>query len=814
MIDFEEGQVLSLSINGVPVKIFEQTQRFDGHHIYLNTDELKSTSNQVEISFSHPYGTQGNGLHRFKDPVDSRVYLYSDFEPYHAHQMFPCFDQPDLKATFKVTAEAPSDWQVISNTLQNEISPVDGKKRWVFPTSPIFSTYVFALHAGPYAAWKSDAQGIPIRLFARKSLAKYVDHDEWLKITRQGLEFYGIEFGLPYPFFKYDQIIVPDFNQGAMENVGAVTFSERYIFRSPVTRDRHRRRADTILHEMAHMWFGDLVTMKWWNGLWLNESFATFMAANAVEEATEFSGSWQAFFAGMKEWAYWEDQLVTTHPIELPVPNTDSAEANFDGITYGKGAAVLKQLRYYLGPDDFREGLQRYFQKYSYKNTNLSDFTKMLTEASSEDLTRWQRSWLQTAGLNSIRAEWKCEADPKTNRSKVSEFNLLQTPAEALRPHRTQIALFYFPRGRNKSISPLEPTKPFDVFYSSSSTPVPQIIGQPCPDLVFPNFADQDYVKVELDPISQEQALKALARIKNPLTRQMIWHTLWVMVLDGQVRPQDYADAALSQGKNETDTVVLASLLKHLVDTSANHSSVLKFLKGDLRNLYLRKFETWTKTRLLLARAGSDHQIIWFQTYLESASSAPSIQYLKGLLSGRQKLRGFPIDQERRWKVIRTLARNGDKGVQEAIAAELLKDPTDMGQKEAIAAEAMIPHAESKKTWLTQVSQPNGALPLAKLREAMNHYQVLGQEEFIQASADTYFEKLPQLAFSKKLQDQEHSKWFAEGMFPSLCNSEIVKRTTDLLNAYPKLPASVIKTLNIQRQEEERCIRAQEKSAG
>jgi aminopeptidase N len=230
-----------------------------------------------------------------------------------------------------------------------------------------------------------------------------------------------------------------------MENVGAVTFSERTVYRTAVTQDRHRRRADTILHEMAHMWFGDLVTMRWWNGLWLNESFATLLAATAVDKATDFGGSWQAFFSDMKKWAYWEDQLVTTHPIELPVPDTDSAEANFDGITYGKGASTLKQLRFYLGEDDFREGLQRYFQKYAYRNTTISDFMKMLEEASSEDLNQWQKTWLQTAGVNTLRAEWKCETHPESGKSTLSQFNLIQLPANAsneIRPHRTQIALY------------------------------------------------------------------------------------------------------------------------------------------------------------------------------------------------------------------------------------------------------------------------------------------------------------------------------------------------------------------------------------
>ena len=448
-----------------------------------------------------------------------------------------------------------------------------------------------------------------------------------------------------------------------MENVGAVTFSERrFVSRTQVTLDGRRNIAGVILHEMAHMWFGDLVTMKWWNGLWLNESFATFMAASAVDKATDFKDSWQSFFAISKVRAYDEDQLVTTHPVEMPVSDTDQAGASFDGITYFKGASSLKQLRFYLGEDDFREGLQRYFQKYAYRNTTISEFFKMLAEASSQDLTHWQHSWLQTAGLDTVQAQWECEADPDSHgksRAKISKFDLLQSSAiptakgnPALRHHKTQVALFHSSSERAGEKAPLTAKEVLPVSYSGPQTSVSEAIGKPCPDFVFPNYEDFDYVKVVLDPVSLKNASEHLSQVSDPFTRQMVWHTLWYMVLDGILKPQDYAEIVLSQGGNEKDTLILSPILHALSEPYSNRESILKFLGGDLRNSYHQKFETFIKHHLQHAPAGTDLQLVWYQAFLNVASEESSVKYARALLMKKQKLQGIAMDQERRWELI------------------------------------------------------------------------------------------------------------------------------------------------------------------
>jgi len=839
-LDLEGAKLESVSVNDKAIQEFSR-EFYDGHHLYFKMDGLQPTTNQIEIAYQHPYSTDGIGLHRFEEsqnPEDLSVYLYTHFEPYGAHRVFPCFDQPDLKATYELKVDAPMNWQVISNTLPKEVkereltSQTEHRKEWIFPPSPSFSTYLFALHAGPFASWSDDADGTPLRLFVRKSLSKnpHLDHKQWFKITKQGLNFFETQFGFAYPFGKYDQILVPDFNAGAMENVGAVTFSERFIHRTPVTQDQKRQLAETILHELAHQWFGDLVTMRWWNGLWLNESFATFASSWAADQATSLPGSWQSFFANSKQWAYWEDQLVTTHPISQSVIDTDAATANFDGITYGKGASVLKQLSFYLGEDDFREGLQRYFQKYAYKNSSISDFIKMMAEASSKDINAWEQRWLETSGVNSIRADWACQIDSETNKSKISQFDLIQTGE--LRPHKTQIALFQLPKTQHSALKNLG--HPLNVIYQTAKTPVPDLLGKPCPDFVFPNEKDYDYVKVELDPISLKTISKHLSQmstqIPDPLTRQMIWHSLWESVVDGKWQPQEYAQTALKQISKEKNSLIVSEVLRNLANSSANRSTILKFLEGKERERFQKKLEDWTKNQWLYASSGSDLQILWFGTFLEVAHSPSVMKWMKNLLSKKQKSkglpRGFSLDPERRWKIVQTLARNGVEGIQELIDAELKSDPTDMGQKAAISAEALIPTAEMKQKWLHALMDTHRSLPLAKLREAMKNYQVLNQEEWTRASMDPYFEALTQLAYSSSIEDEEYSAEFAWQMFPSLCDPWVVEKTNLFLNSYtsvgsvstlpggvaPPLPARILKSLKVHRQLEERCIQTRKQS--
>ncbi len=826
-IDFAEGEITSLRVNQASFSPEQILQKYDGSRIWLDISELSAGSNRIEIAYRHPYSNTGNGLHRFQDPIDQQVYLYSNFEPYNARKMFPCFDQPDLKATYELTVEAPENWTVISSTLERKVSALNGRKSWEFPVSRVFSTYLFPLHAGPYASWSADAKGIPMRLFARKSLAKHVDHKEWFEITRNGLDFFQVQFGYAYPFAKYDQLIVPDFNAGAMENVAAVTFNEHYVFRSKVTEDRRRRRADTILHEMAHMWFGNLVTMQWWNGLWLNESFATFASTWALNEATRFaktSDPWQAFFSGMKQWAYWEDRLVTTHPIEVAVPDTEMAFAIFDGITYGKGASVLKQLSFYIGMEDFREGLQRYFQRHAFRNTTLADFIKALSEASGQVLQDWQKRWLQTAGVNTLRAEFQCAPNDQ-GKNVISSFDLKQLPSEynhELRPHRTRVALYS---------SSLTPGKVLDVEYAGPSTAVAKAVGLPCPDLVFPNYQDHDYVRIDLDPVSLRTVKEKLGKISDPFVRQVLWHTLWEMTVDARLPATELAEIIMKHLGSEKDTKVLEKVLANLINTDPGSGSAVKYMPEEVRNRFMPRIEAFVRGRLNAAPAGSDAQLVWYGAFLRSAHSGEAKNFLQGLLLGKASLRGLKIEQDRRWEILQTLARIGVPGTRELIQDELKRDPSDFGIKAAIYADAALPDLSIKREWLQAILKkaPKGTpspglaaspapasapVPLAsrelknaQLEMAIAGLHQLGQEELISQLADDYFNSLGELATRE---DEEYVAEFARGAFPSICEKVIVDRATAWVVRHDGLPAAVIKALRINTQEERHCLQAQQ----
>jgi aminopeptidase N len=813
-VDFSNGTIRSIVLNGTTLQDIDSHDRYDGNRIHFRLSELQPGPNRVEIAFMHNYSHNGHGLHRFKDPVDHAVYLYSDLEPFFAHNIFPCFDQPDLKAAFELTVETPPKWQVVSNTLEREVSNVDGRKSWAFPPTPLLSPYVFALIAGEYTQWKADAEGIPMRLFARKSLRKYVDFKEWFDITRKGLNFYTVQFGYPYPYSKYDQILVPEFDEGAMENAGAVTLTERYVYRTRVTRQARERRADTILHEMAHMWFGDLVTMKWWNGLWLNESFATFMSTWNLSDTTPISGmnkntAWEEFFAGDKQWAYWQDQLVTTHPIDLPVPNTDHAFSNFDGITYGKGASVIKQLRYYLGEDDFREGIQRYFQRYALRNTTLAEFIQMLSEASGKNLIPWQEAWLTTSGVNTVKADWACDAE-----GKISKMTLIQAKDEAsqiLRPHRTELGLYSFPK---KGSGKLQLKESIPVIYSQAETPVPSAIGKACPDLVYPNTNDYDYVKVELDPASLRQAASHLSHVDSTLTRQMLWHSLWEMVVDGKLAPKSYLRVALKNLPSEKDNLVLDRLIKSIVNVKLDRESIAGFMSDQERKQYLPEFEALSLKELKSSAPGTDSQLLWLRAFLESASTPSALTYVRGLLSGKTKISGLKIDQEVRWALVSTLARNGASDAEALINKEYAADPTDMGKKAFLAAQVQIPDLKHKSEWMNKIiaAAPTGAaegLSGMDLRTLMSYFTVLGQERLNEGFVDRYFTELQKVA---KSPDEEFVDHYTAGFYPKICSQKVIDLTTEALKSND-LPAYAIKNLKVNRQEQERCLRARQTKA-
>ncbi len=810
-LDFSEGRIASLKINNASLSEAEIQQLYDGHRLKLPHERLNTGLNRIEVAYSHDYSQDGVGIHRFEDPVDGKVYLYSNSEPYDANRIFPCFDQPDLKATYELTVEAPADWAVISNMAERDVTTFDGRASWSFPATPFFSTYLFALHAGPYELWKSTHNGIPLRLFARDSLKQHVDAQEWFEVTKAGFDYFTAEFGYPYPFMKYDQVLVPEFNSGAMENIAAVTFSDRMAFRSRPTLVQLRSRADTILHELAHMWFGNLVTMKWWNGLWLNESFATYASDRALHALVSRNpylrrAEWARTYRenpghelfGEKKWAYWSDQSVTTHPIEVPVRDTDEAESNFDGITYSKGAGVLKQLAFLVGDEAFRAGLQRYFQRYAYKNTSQLQFIQSLQEASGKPLESWFQEWVESAGTNTVEAQFECAED-----GKIIRFDLVQGNAPRstlLRTHQTQVALFD-EQSRVKSVIP--------VSYTGERTNVREAVGKACPAWVNPNHDDFDYVQVRLDPktrgflLSVRGGRSPLSGAASLLARDQLWQALWQSTLQGETPASDFAKLFFDAGIRETDAVLLRSLLHRVYSTSALDPSVSLWVSPQERLDLARRLHAAAREQVMKAPAGGDRQRRWWHLVLQSAPEADDASWVTSVLSGKIRIPGIPLDQDRRWELLEAWSRTPSHDVQKlqaALALEEKRDPSESGRKWVIAIRAATASPEAKTAAFERALSMETSF--SELRETASAFSWTGQESLHPWLEDRYFAELPRMIVAKS---NEEAATFASGFFPFSCGGGSMKRLEGFMSARKELPASVLKSLQSVLEEEQRC---------
>ena len=720
--------------------------------------------NVLVVSADCYYSNTGEGLHRFVDPVDGEVYLYSQFETADAKRMFACFDQPDLKATFDVTVTAPAHWQVISNGATTSIEDRDGARVHTFATTAPMSTYLVALIAGPYARWDdvyADEHGeIPLGLFCRASLAPFMDAERLFTETKQGFDFYHCNFGVPYAFGKYDQLFVPEFNAGAMENAGAVTFLEDYVFRSKVTRASYERRAETLLHEMAHMWFGDLVTMRWWDDLWLNESFATFASVLCQADATEYSEAWTTFANVEKSWAYRQDQLPSTHPIAADIPDLHAVEVNFDGITYAKGASVLKQLVAYVGLDHFLAGLRDYFAAHAFSNATFDDLLGALERASGRDLSDWGRQWLKTTGLNTLRADFDVDADGRFTRFAITQGGAAPGAGET-RVHRLAVGIYDDQDGTDKLVRVHR--EEFDVF--GPVTEVPALHGVPRGKLVLVNDDDLTYCSMRLDPESLKLATERIADIAEPLPRTLVWSAAWEMTRDAELKARDFI-ALVSRGVGAETEVGVAQRLLMQAQTALNSYSEPHWAAE-------HGWPAFADRLLELARAadpGSDHQLAYINALCTSVLSAHHLVLLADLLDGDPAecgLAGLEIDTDLRWRIITALAAGGridaDGPQTPFIDAEVVRDPTAAGKRHAAAASAARPQADVKHRAWREVTEDD-TLPNSTTRAIVTGFAQPGQAAVLAPYAKSYFEAIAQVW---ERRSSEVAQTVVVGLYPS-----------------------------------------------
>ncbi|MFF4151201.1 aminopeptidase N [Streptomyces sp. NPDC001651] len=788
--DLIAPSVTSVSLNG---RDLDPSEVFDGSRIVL---EDLAADNELVVDAQCAYSRTGEGLHRFVDPEDGEVYLYTQYEPADSRRVFANFEQPDLKAPFRFEVRAPEQWTVWSNGAGERADGV-----WRFAETKPISTYITCVVAGPYhyvtdSYTRELADGsrleIPLGAMCRKGLAPHFDADDVFLITKQGLDFFHDHFDYPYPFGKYDQAFVPEYNLGAMENPGLVTFREEYIFRGKVTRASYEGRANTILHEMAHMWFGDLVTMEWWDDLWLKESFADFMGAFANVGATRFKDAWITFANRRKAWAYRADQLPSTHPITADIRDLEDAKLNFDGITYAKGASVLKQLVAYVGQDAFLEGARRYFKRHAYGNTRLGDLLAVLEETSGRDMGAWARSWLQTAGVNALTPQVLLDAD-----GRVDELAVVQEAAEShpeLRPHRVAVGLY-----RRGADGALERYARAEADVDGPRTVVAELAGADAPDLVLVNDDDLTYCKTRFDETSLATLRETLGELTDPLARALCWSALWNMTRDALLPAREFIGLVLRFGGRESDIGVL-QMLHAWADSALTH-----YAAPEWRERGARLLTEGASEQLLAAGPGSEQQLAWAR-FFARVTDGQGLELLSGLLDGKATVEGLVVDQELRWAFLEPLAAHGVVGESE-LADELARDDTASGKRHQVRCLAARPSEAVKAQAWAQVVESD-ALSNALVEATIGGFAQASQRDLLAPYSEKYFAAIARVWQERSIQIGMD---VVRGLFPALQQSRATLDATDAwLTAHEDAAPALRRLVLESRDDLARALRAQE----
>ncbi|MEU2224747.1 aminopeptidase N [Streptomyces sp. NPDC018347] len=789
--DLIAPRVTSVSLNG---RDLDPGEVFDGSRIAL---EDLAAENELVVDAECAYSRTGEGLHRFVDPEDGEVYLYTQYEPADARRVFANFEQPDLKAPYRFEVRAPEGWTVWSNGA-GELA--DGT--WRFAETKPISTYITCVVAGPYhyvtdSYRRAFADGteleIPLGAMCRKALAPHFDAEDVFLVTKQGLDFFHDHFDFPYPFGKYDQAFVPEYNLGAMENPGLVTFREEYIFRGKVTQASYEARANVILHEMAHMWFGDLVTMEWWDDLWLKESFADFMGTFGAVGATRFKDAWITFANRRKSWAYRADQLPSTHPVTADIRDLQDAKLNFDGITYAKGASVLKQLVAYVGQDAFLEGARRYFKRHAYGNTRLGDLLSVLAETSGRDMTEWARSWLQTAGVNSLTPQVLLD----TTGGRIAELAVVQEAPEShprLRPHRVAVGLY-----RRTPEGALERYARVETDLHEPRTVVAELAGAEAPELVLVNDDDLTYCKIRFDENSLETLRTDLGALTDPLARALCWSALWNMTRDGLLPARDFIGLVLRFAGRESDIGVL-QMLHAWANTALVHYAAPAWRErgGEL-------LAEGALGELRAAEPGSEHQLAWARFFAAVAAAEPDLKLLRELLDGTTEVEGLVVDQELRWAFLGPLAAHGaaDESV---LAAELARDDTASGKRHQVRCLAARPSAAVKAQAWAQVVESD-ALSNALVEATIAGFGQSSQRELTAPYAQLYFAAIERVWRERSIQIGMD---VVRGLFPAFQDRQETLDATDAwLSAHADAAPALRRLVLEARDDLARGLRAQ-----
>ncbi|MFF3544514.1 aminopeptidase N [Streptomyces platensis] len=698
---------------------------------------LAPGAHELRLDATMHYSRTGEGMHRFTDPADGESYVYTQLFMEDVQRVFAAFDQPDLKAVFALSVRAPEDWTVLANGRTEHL----GEGRWEAAPTPLISTYLVAVAAGPWHSVRTEHAGLPFGIHCRRSLAPHLDADagEILDLTRRCFDRYHEIFEEPYPFDSYDQAFVPEFNAGAMENPGLVTFRDEFVYRSAVTDTERQTRGVVIAHEMAHMWFGDLVTLQWWDDIWLNESFAEYMGYQVLAEATRFTDTWTDFAVARKGWGYDADQRPSTHPVAptpADVPDTASALLNFDGISYAKGASALRQLVAWMGEKDFLAGINEHFARHRFGNATLADFLDSLARATDRDVHAWAARWLRTTGVDTLTPVVQEAADGNWS------VSVEQTGSEdGTRPHRLTIGLYDHDRAATGRLVPREPLSwdaPDDGTHTGTG-------GRPA--LLLLNDQDLTYAKVRLDPVSWDTVLGALSGLPDPLTRAVVWNAARDMVRDGELAPTAYLDAARAHLPHETDLALVQGVLAFARTQIADAFLPLPERHGALTTL------TALSRDILRRTEGPEHgteaglRLTAVRAFIDSATTPAGIQ---DWLDDGSVPGGPRLDPELRWRILGRLATLGAT-TPDAINAELARDPSATGREGAARCHAALPDPTAKQAAWDALFTTDGEAALSNylFTATATGFWAPEQLDLLRPYVDRYFTEVPALAAAR-----------------------------------------------------------------
>lgn len=796
-VDLIAPEVLAVVLNGESLPVSEI---YNGARINL---AILKAENTLSIKANCAFMNTGEGLHKHVDPQDGEAYLYTQFEVADSRRFMPVFEQPDIKATLKLTAIAPSHWTLISNSPTPQPENLGEFSRWEFNETKKISSYLFALCAGPYESFKDEYQGefgtYPFGIYVRKSLKEFLDAEEIFEITKQGFKWFESKFKIGYPFDKYDQVFVPEFNAGAMENAGCVTFRDEYIFRSRTTKTAYESRANTILHELAHMWFGDLVTMRWWNDLWLNESFAEWAAHWASTGATKYQEAWTLFHVQRKAWAYRQDQLPSTHPIAAKMPDLDSVYENFDGITYAKGASALKQLVAWVSEEKFLEGLHSYFVKHQWKNTQLSDLLNELSVSSGRELSQWSQVWLETSGATLLRPKITVDQNQVITNAQIEQLPP-SAPAglpPVLRPHRLLVGIYENQKDQ------LICTQKIEMDVTGSLTEIKELLGKKHPDLILLNDDDLTYAKIRLDEISIKTATTSISKIESSLSRALIWGAMWDMLRDAEVSTGEFLELVINAIANESDIGVVQQLLLQL------RTAIDMYAVRNRRRDYQSRLALKLKDEYSTSEPGSDRQLAFLRAWSHVAQTDQDLLEIEQLLKGSKVVPGLKVDPELRWTLLRRLVVTG-KATKDDIANELKQDPTAMGKEQAAGAAAALPNKTDKQNSWQELTK-NEKLTNSEIHSMLAGFHHVDHELVLKDFVDLYFNSISELWNART---HEIGQSLLTGLFPvTVVEQAVIDKADEFLANNPDLPTGAKRIIIEQKDSLARALRAQQKDA-